>query len=77
MGTSHNITNILIEGDGDHARAHCHCLAWHWFERPDIDGHPQFTQVTSWRSADMTTIFQGQPWAGGSLAADPFNMARV
>ena len=40
LGTSHNITNIIIQGDGDSARAQCHVLAWHWTARPDIDGRP-------------------------------------
>jgi hypothetical protein len=40
LGTSHNITNIIIDGDGDRARAQCHCLAWHWLERPEVDGRP-------------------------------------
>ena len=34
VATSHNISNILIEGDGDRARAQCHVLAWHVFDRP-------------------------------------------
>ncbi len=40
LGTSHNISNILVEGTGDRARAQCHCLAWHWIARPDVDGRP-------------------------------------
>ena len=40
IGTSHNITNIMVEGDGDIARCQSHCLAWHWLERPDVDGRP-------------------------------------
>lgn len=40
LGTSHNISNVLVEGDGDHARAQCHCLAWHWISRPDVAGRP-------------------------------------
>jgi SnoaL-like domain len=34
LATSHNISNILIEGEGDRARAQCHVLAWHAFDRP-------------------------------------------
>ena len=40
MGTSHNISNLIVEGDGDSARCQSHCLAWHWLERPDVDGRP-------------------------------------
>jgi SnoaL-like domain len=38
--TSHRVTNILVEGEGDWARCQSHCLAWHWRKRPDIDGRP-------------------------------------
>lgn len=41
MGTSHNISNFIVEGDSDTARCQSHCLAWHWLERPDdADGRP-------------------------------------
>lgn len=40
MGTSHNISNFIVEGDGDHARCQSHVMAWHWMKRPDIDGRP-------------------------------------
>lgn len=41
MGTSHNISNLIVEGLGaDRARCQSHCLAWHWIERSDIDGRP-------------------------------------
>lgn len=40
MGTSHNISNLIVEGSGDVARCQSHCLAWHWLDRPDIDGRP-------------------------------------
>lgn len=31
IGTSHNVSNFLIAGDGDEARCTSHVLAWHWF----------------------------------------------
>src|SRR5271154_1747557 len=34
LATSHNISNILIEGEGDAARAQCRVIAWHLFDRP-------------------------------------------
>jgi hypothetical protein len=40
MGTSHNISNLIIEGDADAARCQSKCLAWHWLEKPDVDGKP-------------------------------------
>jgi hypothetical protein len=40
MGTSHNISNLIVEGDGDNARCQSHCMAWHWLERPPVDGQP-------------------------------------
>jgi hypothetical protein len=43
--TSHIITNFIIEGDGDRARCHSHCLAWHWLKRPDVDGRPSLHPV--------------------------------
>lgn len=36
-GCSHNITNVLIEVDGDSARSMSRVLAWHWFAKPDAD----------------------------------------
>jgi 3-phenylpropionate/cinnamic acid dioxygenase small subunit len=32
--TSHCISNVIIQGRGDRARAQCHCIAWHLFDRP-------------------------------------------
>ena len=40
MGTSHNISNLIVEGNGDRARCQSHCMAWHWLEHPDVDGRP-------------------------------------
>ncbi len=40
LGTSHNISNLIVERSGDRARCQSHCLAWHWLERPDVDGRP-------------------------------------
>lgn len=42
LGTSHNISNLIVEGMGDGHLARCqsHCLAWHWLERPDVDERP-------------------------------------
>lgn len=40
LGTSHNISNFIVEGDGDYARCQSHVLAWHWMKRPDVDGRP-------------------------------------
>lgn len=37
LGCSHNISNLIIEIDGDEARATSRVLAWHWFALPDAD----------------------------------------
>lgn len=37
MGCSHNITNVVIEVNGDEARAASRILAWHWFAIPEAD----------------------------------------
>lgn len=34
-GCSHNTSNIIIEVDGDEARATSKVMAWHWFHRAD------------------------------------------
>lgn len=41
LGTFHNISNILIEGDDKSARAQCHVTAWHMFDQPADPAHPQ------------------------------------
>ena len=33
-GTSHNISNVIIEIDGDEARSSIKLTAWHWFNKP-------------------------------------------
>jgi hypothetical protein len=38
LGTSHNLTNIQIEVDGDRARSLCRAMAWHWFHPADPTG---------------------------------------
>lgn len=38
LGTSHNVSNFLVEIEGDVARCQSHCLAWHWMRRPDRPG---------------------------------------
>ena len=30
LGTSHNISNFIVQLDGARARCQTHCLAWHW-----------------------------------------------
>ena len=41
LGTSHNISNLIVDGEGNRARCQSHCLAWHWLERPaGADGKP-------------------------------------
>ena len=37
LGCSHNVTNVVIEVDGDEARAASRILAWHWFAIPGAD----------------------------------------
>jgi len=37
MGCSHNVTNLVIEVNGDEARAASRILAWHWFAIPGAD----------------------------------------
>lgn len=37
MGCSHNVTNVVIEVNGDEARAASRILAWHWFAIPGAD----------------------------------------
>ncbi len=37
IGTSHNISNVFIEVNGDDARMSCRIMAWHWFEKPGGD----------------------------------------
>lgn len=34
-GCSHNISNIIVEVNGDEARATCKVMAWHWFNNPE------------------------------------------
>lgn len=40
LATSHNICNILIDGDGDKARSNCHVMAWHMFDRSTDPSNP-------------------------------------
>ena len=35
LGCSHNISNVIIEVNGDEARAASKVMAWHWFNKPD------------------------------------------
>ena len=35
LGCSHNISNVIIELNGDEARATSKVMAWHWFYKPD------------------------------------------
>lgn len=37
LGCCHNVTNVVIEVDGDEALAASRILAWHWFAIPDAD----------------------------------------
>lgn len=37
VGTSHNVTNVMIEVRGDTAEAYSRITGWHWFARPDGD----------------------------------------
>ncbi|WP_449472793.1 nuclear transport factor 2 family protein [Sphingobium chungangianum] len=37
MGCSHNITNLVIELNGDEARAASRVMAWQWFAVPGAD----------------------------------------
>jgi hypothetical protein len=37
LGCSHNVTNLVIEVNGDEARANSRVLAWQWFAVPDAD----------------------------------------
>ncbi|WP_458752569.1 nuclear transport factor 2 family protein [Sphingobium xenophagum] len=37
MGCSHNITNVVIEVNGDEARAASQVMAWQWFDIPGAD----------------------------------------
>ena len=46
-GCSHNVTNLLIQVDGDSARASYRILGWHWYLRPD--GRPS-------QASDMLTV---------------------
>lgn len=38
LGTSHNVSNFIVEGEGNTARCQSHCMAWHWMKHPEIDG---------------------------------------
>nr|ART35602.1 A70 [uncultured bacterium] len=84
MGTSHNISNFIVEGEGDSARCQSHCLAWHWFERPDVDGRPSLhasdalavggyqddlrREPQGWRIAHRRTVQFGTGLGVGEIA---------
>ncbi len=38
LGTSHNVSNLLVTFEGTEAICHSHCLAWHWSLRTDAPG---------------------------------------
>jgi hypothetical protein len=40
LGTSHNVSNFIVEIDGDRARCQSHCLAWHWMKQPEQPDGP-------------------------------------
>jgi hypothetical protein len=46
-GTSHNITNVMIDVRGDEAYAYSRIIGWHWLARPGAD---------SFRPADLTAV---------------------
>lgn len=41
QGCSHNVSNLIIELNGDEARATSKVLAWHWFNREDGNHYAQ------------------------------------
>ena len=46
-GTSHNITNVMIDVRGDEAHAYSRIVGWHWLARRDAD---------PFRPADLTAV---------------------
>ena len=40
LATSHNMCNILIDGDGDKVRVNSHVMAWHMFDRSSDPSDP-------------------------------------
>lgn len=40
-GCSHNTSNLIIEVDGDEARASSKVMAWHWFNKPDAGDYDE------------------------------------
>jgi hypothetical protein len=64
-GTSHNVTNVMIDVRGDEAHANSRTIAWHWFAGPDADpfAPADFTAVGAYqdrlrRTAEGWRIYQ-------------------
>jgi hypothetical protein len=38
LGTSHNLSNLRIEVNGDRARSLCRAMAWHWYRPTQSSG---------------------------------------
>ncbi|WP_454882482.1 nuclear transport factor 2 family protein [Sphingomonas oryzagri] len=51
-GTSHNITNVMIDVRGDEAYAYSRIIGWHWLARPGADS---FVRRISRPSAPIRT----------------------
>src|SRR3546814_9918429 len=58
LGTSHIITNLIVDGDGDDARCQSHCLAWHWMKKPDVDGRPSLPPADNLAVGGYQDVFR-------------------